>query len=117
MRNPLEANVEQRTARRELRQRRTQARAVDRLLELRLQRLRGIARPRDRAEAIGFGSELLDLRTPDSLDADPNAILRAFLLMAQHRELRGMSAQSCIAGYNESRRTKSLVGIQNESML
>jgi [protein-PII] uridylyltransferase len=37
-------------------------------------------------------SELLDLRTPDALDADPNGILRAFLLMAQHQELRGMAA-------------------------
>ena len=37
-------------------------------------------------------SELLDLRAPDALDADPNGILRAFLLMAQHQELRGMSA-------------------------
>jgi [protein-PII] uridylyltransferase len=38
-------------------------------------------------------SELLDLRVPDALDGDPNGILRAFLLMAQHQELRGMSAQ------------------------
>jgi [protein-PII] uridylyltransferase len=37
-------------------------------------------------------SELLDLRAPDALDRDPNGILRAFLLMAQHQELRGMSA-------------------------
>ncbi|HQR20168.1 MAG TPA: [protein-PII] uridylyltransferase [Burkholderiaceae bacterium] len=37
-------------------------------------------------------SELLDLRAPDALDSDPNAIVRAFLLMAQHQELRGMSA-------------------------
>ena len=37
-------------------------------------------------------SELLDLRTPDALDSDPNGILRAFLVMAQHQELRGMSA-------------------------
>ena len=37
-------------------------------------------------------SELLDLSAPDALDTDPNGILRAFLLMAQHRELRGMSA-------------------------
>jgi [protein-PII] uridylyltransferase len=37
-------------------------------------------------------SELLDLRVPDALDGDPNGILRAFLLMAQHQELRGMSA-------------------------
>ena len=37
-------------------------------------------------------SELLDLSGPDALDRDPNGILRAFLLMAQHQELRGMSA-------------------------
>jgi [protein-PII] uridylyltransferase len=37
-------------------------------------------------------SELLDLRVPAALDSDPNGILRAFLLMAQHQELRGMSA-------------------------
>ncbi len=37
-------------------------------------------------------SELLDLRSPDALDSDPNGILRAFLLMAEHQELRGMSA-------------------------
>jgi [protein-PII] uridylyltransferase len=37
-------------------------------------------------------SELLDLRVPDALEGDPNGILRAFLLMAQHQELRGMSA-------------------------
>ena len=38
-------------------------------------------------------NELLDLADESGLDADPNGILRAFLLMAQHRELKGMSAQ------------------------
>jgi [protein-PII] uridylyltransferase len=37
-------------------------------------------------------NELLDLRAADALDADPNGILRAFLLLAQRQELRGMSA-------------------------
>jgi [protein-PII] uridylyltransferase len=48
------------------------------------------AQPLD--ETFVTRSELLDLRAPDALDADPNGILRAFLLMAQHQELRGMSA-------------------------
>ena len=48
------------------------------------------AQPLD--ETFVVRSELLDLSAPDALDADPNGILRAFLLMAQHRELRGMSA-------------------------
>jgi len=40
--------------------------------------------------------ELLDLADPTEqapFARDPNGILRAFLLMAQHRELKGMSAQ------------------------
>jgi [protein-PII] uridylyltransferase len=48
------------------------------------------AQPLD--ETFVARSELLDLRAPGALDADPNGILRAFLLMAQHQELRGMSA-------------------------
>jgi [protein-PII] uridylyltransferase len=48
------------------------------------------AQPLD--ETFVTRSELLDLRAPDALDVDPNGILRAFLLMAQHQELRGMSA-------------------------
>ena len=48
------------------------------------------AQPLD--ETFVTRSELLDLRSPNALDADPNGILRAFLLMAQHQELRGMSA-------------------------
>jgi [protein-PII] uridylyltransferase len=43
-------------------------------------------------ETFVVRSELLDLATDDALDADPNGILRAFLIMAQHQELRGMSA-------------------------
>jgi [protein-PII] uridylyltransferase len=43
-------------------------------------------------ETFVIRSELLDLRAADALDHDPNGILRAFLLMAQHQELRGMSA-------------------------
>ncbi|MCU0769324.1 MAG: [protein-PII] uridylyltransferase [Burkholderiaceae bacterium] len=43
-------------------------------------------------ETFVVRSELLDLRAADALDADPNGILRAFLIMAQHQELRGMSA-------------------------
>jgi [protein-PII] uridylyltransferase len=43
-------------------------------------------------ETFVIRSELLDLRAPDALDADPNGILRAFLIMARHQELRGMSA-------------------------
>ena len=38
-------------------------------------------------------NELLDLAQESGLEADPNGILRAFLLMAQHRELKGMSAR------------------------
>lgn len=38
-------------------------------------------------------NELLDLAADDGLDRDSNAILRAFLLMAQHQELKGMSAR------------------------
>ncbi len=38
-------------------------------------------------------NELLDLADESALERDSNGILRAFLLMAQHRELKGMSAQ------------------------
>lgn len=38
-------------------------------------------------------NELLDLADETALDRDANGILRAFLLMAQHRELKGMSAR------------------------
>ena len=38
-------------------------------------------------------NELLDLAHESGLELDPNGILRAFLIMAQHRELKGMSAQ------------------------
>ncbi|HVG04348.1 MAG TPA: [protein-PII] uridylyltransferase [Burkholderiaceae bacterium] len=38
-------------------------------------------------------NELLDLADEAALQRDPNGILRAFLIMAQHRELKGMSAQ------------------------
>ena len=38
-------------------------------------------------------NELLDLAEDSALERDPNGILRAFLIMAQHRELKGMSAQ------------------------
>ncbi|HTN50156.1 MAG TPA: [protein-PII] uridylyltransferase [Burkholderiaceae bacterium] len=48
------------------------------------------AQPLD--ETFVTRSELLDLRTATALDQDPNGILRAFLRMAQHQELRGMSA-------------------------
>ncbi len=54
---------------------------------------------RERSEARALDAtfvvrnELLDLADESGLDTDPNGILRAFLLMAQHRELKGMSAQ------------------------
>jgi len=48
------------------------------------------AQPLD--DTFATRSGLLDLRAPDALDRDPNGILRAFLLMAQHQELRGMTA-------------------------
>jgi [protein-PII] uridylyltransferase len=35
--------------------------------------------------------ELLDIEDEAALESDPNAILRAFLLKAQHQELKGMS--------------------------
>ena len=44
-------------------------------------------------QTFAVRSELLDLVHGSALDDDPNGILRAFLLMAQHRELKGMSAQ------------------------
>jgi [protein-PII] uridylyltransferase len=37
--------------------------------------------------------ELLDLAAPDALDRDPPAMLRAFTLLQQHSELKGMSAR------------------------
>jgi len=37
--------------------------------------------------------ELLDIDSNDALVADPNAVLRAFLRMTQHPELKGMSAR------------------------
>ncbi|MGH6612073.1 MAG: [protein-PII] uridylyltransferase [Burkholderiaceae bacterium] len=51
----------------------------------------GEARPLDATFVIR--NELLDLAHPTALDEDRNGILRAFLLMAQHRELKSMSAQ------------------------
>jgi [protein-PII] uridylyltransferase len=38
-------------------------------------------------------AELLDIDDESALERDPNAILRAFLLKAQHQELKGMSAR------------------------
>jgi len=38
-------------------------------------------------------NELLDLADDDALQRDPGGILRAFLVMAQHPELKGMSAR------------------------
>ena len=52
-------------------------------------------------------NELLDLAHESGLERDPNGILRAFLLMAQHRELKGMSAQlmrALLARASEGRR-------------
>ena len=37
-------------------------------------------------------SDLLDMREPGLFERDPSAMLRAFLLMEQHHELKGMSA-------------------------
>ncbi|HYM47946.1 MAG TPA: [protein-PII] uridylyltransferase, partial [Burkholderiaceae bacterium] len=51
----------------------------------------GAARPLDSTFVIR--NELLDLADSSALERDANGILRAFLLMAQHRELKGMSAQ------------------------
>ncbi|MEP6608829.1 MAG: [protein-PII] uridylyltransferase [Burkholderiaceae bacterium] len=53
----------------------------------------GDAQPLDSTFVVR--NELLGLADPTdatALDRDPNAILRAFLLMALHRELKGMSA-------------------------
>jgi [protein-PII] uridylyltransferase len=38
-------------------------------------------------------NELLDIDSEQAFERDPNGILRAFLLMAQHAELKGMSAR------------------------
>jgi [protein-PII] uridylyltransferase len=63
------------------------------LLNIELRLLHGADEPAEPLdETFVTRSELLDLRAPDALDSDPNGILRAFLLMAQHQELRGMSA-------------------------
>jgi len=48
------------------------------------------ARPLDATFVVR--NELLDLADVSALERDVNGILRAFLLMAQHRELKGMSA-------------------------
>ena len=56
-----------------------------------LQREEGPARPLDATFVIR--NELLDLTDDSALERDPNGILRAFLLMAEHRELKGMSAR------------------------
>ncbi len=49
------------------------------------------ARPLDATFVVR--NELLDLADASALERDVNGILRAFLLVAQHRELKGMSAQ------------------------
>jgi len=38
-------------------------------------------------------NELLDIDADDAFERHPNALLRAFVLMAQHRELKGMSVR------------------------
>ena len=55
--------------------------------------------PRDEVPATPIDAvfvardERLDIEDDHALDKDPNAVLRGFLLLAQHRELKGMSAR------------------------
>ncbi|MFO0010447.1 MAG: [protein-PII] uridylyltransferase [Betaproteobacteria bacterium] len=46
-------------------------------------------------------NEVLDLASDDGLRRDPNGLLRAFLILAQYRELKGMSARLLRALWHE----------------
>lgn len=50
--------------------------------------------PRTLNERFQIRGDLLDAKNEGLFDSEPSAILESFLLMQQHRELRGMTAQT-----------------------
>ncbi|MFO0144321.1 MAG: [protein-PII] uridylyltransferase [Betaproteobacteria bacterium] len=75
------------------------AKAITQLNTIVLQNLELVIFPRDDSaaepidETFVARNELLDLASDDGLRRDPNGLLRAFLILAQYRELKGMSAR------------------------
>jgi len=75
------------------------AKMVTQLNTVVLQNIEGQLFPRQAAAALPIDdvfvarNELLDIDDDRALEKDPNAILRGFLLLAQHGELKGMSAR------------------------
>ncbi len=76
------------------------AKAITQLNTILLQNLgarltqRPLARPRVLNERFQVRGELLDARSERLFESEPAAILESFLLMQQHQELRGMTAQT-----------------------
>ena len=50
--------------------------------------------PRELNERFLVRGELLHVRSPEVFQKEPHAVLESFLLMQQHQELRGMTAQT-----------------------
>jgi len=81
------------------------AKGVTQLNTILLQNLEALLAPRaDTAprplnERFEIRSELLHVRREDTFAREPTAILESFLLMMQHRELRGMTARTLRALY------------------
>jgi len=75
------------------------AKMVTQLNTVVLQNIEARLFPRPEATAVPIDAvfvarnELLDIEDDRALEKDPNAILRGFLLLAQHSELRNMSAR------------------------
>jgi [protein-PII] uridylyltransferase len=75
------------------------AKAITQLNTIVLQNLELVIFPRDDSaaepidETFVARNEMLDLASDDGLRRDPNGLLRAFLILAQYRELKGMSAR------------------------
>ncbi len=76
------------------------AKAITQLNTILLQNLgarlsqRALPPPRALNERFQVRGELLDARSEKLFETEPSAILESFLLMQQHQELRGMTAQT-----------------------
>jgi [protein-PII] uridylyltransferase len=83
--------------------------AVRQLNTILLQNLRATLAP-SRAEPVALDAdfqvvnELLDLRDPELFEKRPSGMLDAFVLMEQHTELKGMTAQTLRALWRNKRR-------------
>ena len=66
------------------------------------------APPRQQGRRAGLVLERLDLAADDGLERDPNGILRAFLMLEQRPELKGMSTRLLRALYRLGLRSAQL---------